>query len=42
METFLQQDIHDVTTPEQAYAQLSAILSPPAAPPAPAQKKAVR
>jgi flagellum-specific ATP synthase len=42
METFLQQDVHDVTTPEQAYAQLQAILSPPAATPAPAQKKAVR
>jgi flagellum-specific ATP synthase len=38
METFLQQDVHDVTTPEQAYAQLSAIMSPPAV----AQKKAAR
>ena len=42
METFLQQDVHEVTNPEHAFAQLSAILSPPAAAPAIAQKKAVR
>jgi flagellum-specific ATP synthase len=42
MEAFLSQDVHEVATPDQAYAQLRAILAPPAAPPVVAQKKAVR
>ena len=42
MEAFLQQDVHEVTNPDQAFAQLRAILSPPAAPPAVAPRKAVR
>ena len=42
LEAFLSQDVHEVTTPEQAYAQLRAILSPPASLPAIAPKRAVR
>jgi flagellum-specific ATP synthase len=43
MEAFLQQDVHDVTTPEDAFAKLHAILAPAApAAPAIAPKKAVR
>jgi len=40
LEAFLAQDVHDVSNPDQAYAQLRDILAPPA--PAVAPKKAVR
>ena len=40
IEAFLSQEVHAVTTPEQAYAELLAVLAPP--PPAAAPKKAVR
>jgi flagellum-specific ATP synthase len=42
LEAFLQQDVHEVTNPDESYAQLKAILAPPVAAPAVAPKKAVR
>jgi flagellum-specific ATP synthase len=41
IEAFLQQDVHEVTNPDESYAKLETILSP-TAPPAIAQKKAVK
>lgn len=42
MEAFLQQDVHEVTTPDDAFAKLQAILTPPPPAPAAAARKAVR
>ncbi len=40
LEAFLQQDVHEVASPQESYAQLKAILAPPA--PAAAPRKAVK
>ncbi len=40
LEAFLQQDVHEVTNPDESYAKLAAIISPPT--PAAAPKRAVR